>query len=73
MTRPFLDQTGAAEYLTAKGFKVSPKTLAKYRCIGGGPKFRKFGRVPIYDDLDLDAWVGERLSAPMRTTSDQAA
>ncbi len=48
------------EYLSADkrrntGFPVNPKTLAKYACVGGGMKFRKFGRMRIvYKIADLD-------------------
>jgi len=74
MTRPFRDQNGASDYLRTKwGLKVSPKTLGKYRCVGGGPKYRKFHRAAIYDDPDLDEWAEQGLSAPMRTTSDEGA
>ncbi len=29
-------------------------------CIGGGPRFRKFGRRVMYAVADLDAWAAER-------------
>ena len=35
----YLTNDEAAEYL-----RLSPRTLEKQRVIGGGPKFRKFGR-----------------------------
>lgn len=61
----------AAEYLREKkGVKVSYRTLAKYRSVGGGPRYRYFGRTPLYDEADLDSWVDERLSPPRRTTSE---
>ena len=43
----------AAEYL-----RVSPATLAKLRCLGGGPRFAKpSARLVLYDRQDLDAWL----------------
>mgnify|MGYP006172494081 CR=1 FL=1 len=47
--------TEAAEYL-----RLSPRTLEKQRVIGGGPKFRKFGRRVMYAVSDLDAWADQR-------------
>ena len=32
----------------------------KQRVIGGGPKFRKFGRRVMYAVSDLDAWADQR-------------
>jgi Helix-turn-helix domain len=45
----------AAAYLT-----VSPSTLNKLRCHGGGPTFHKFGRAVRYKVVDLDAWAIDR-------------
>ncbi|ULU23300.1 helix-turn-helix domain-containing protein [Dyella terrae] len=45
----------AADYL-----RLSPRTLEKQRVIGGGPKFRKFGRRVMYAVADLDAWADQR-------------
>ncbi|WP_428994889.1 helix-turn-helix domain-containing protein [Escherichia coli] len=45
----------AADYL-----RLSPRTLEKQRVIGGGPKFRKFGRRVMYAVSDLDAWADQR-------------
>lgn len=46
----------AASYL-----KLSPSTLNKMRCSGGGPRFAKAGpRVVIYDRSDLDEWLKSR-------------
>ena len=66
----YLDQDQASEYLAEKGLRIAPKTLGKLRVIGGGPAYRKFGRKPIYDPPDLDAWVDRKLGAPRRSTSE---
>ena len=52
---PFLDTVQAAEFL-----KISPRTLEKQRVVGGGPRFRKFGRRVLYALTDLQAWADER-------------
>ena len=52
---PFLDTPQAAEFL-----KISPRTLEKQRVVGGGPRFRKFGRRVLYALTDLQAWADER-------------
>jgi hypothetical protein len=70
---PLLRRREASEYLFLHhGVTVAPATLAKYACIGGGPKYRSFNRRPIYHPEDLDAWVGERLTPLRRSTSDIA-
>ncbi len=58
----YLNNTQAAAYLN-----LSPRTLEKQRVIGGGPRFRKFGRRVVYAPADLDAWADERRCA---STSD---
>lgn len=51
-------------YLTndeaAAHLRLSPRTLEKQRVIGGGPRFRKFGRRVMYAVADLDAWADQR-------------
>lgn len=54
----------APRYLTndeaATHLRLSPRTLEKLRVIGGGPRFRKFGRRVMYALSDLDAWADAR-------------
>ena len=45
--KEYLTRRQAAEYCIKQGLPVSPKTLAKYACVGGGPKFRKFGKMRV--------------------------
>lgn len=52
------------------GFPCSGKWLAKLAVTGGGPVYRKAGRFPIYDPVELDAWAEARISAPHYSTSD---
>lgn len=51
----YLTNDEAAAYL-----RLSPRTLEKQRVIGGGPRFRKFGRRVMYAVADLDAWADTR-------------
>jgi len=71
--RPWRNAKQASKYFAAKGIKIAAGTYNKPRVTGGGPKFRKFGRVPLYDEADLDSWAEERLSPPKRSTSDSKA
>ena len=54
----------AARYLTndeaAEFLRLSPRTLEKQRVIGGGPRFRKFGRRVVYAVDDLETWANAR-------------
>ncbi len=53
-----------ARYLTndeaAAFLRLSPRTLEKQRVIGGGPRFRKFGRRVMYAVVDLEIWADAR-------------
>jgi hypothetical protein len=53
-----------ARYLTnheaAIFLGLSPRTLEKLRVIGGGPRFRKFGRKVLYAVEDLETWANAR-------------
>lgn len=66
-----LRRAEAARYLDeVHGVGRSPQTLAKYAVTGGGPLFRRAGRVPLYMPADLDAWVASITSPPVRSTSE---
>jgi hypothetical protein len=65
-----LDRRQAADFLTARGYRTAPATLAKLACIGGGPMFESFGRKPLYREADLLAWAQTRTTGPRRSTSD---
>lgn len=68
----YCDRECAARYIRGKGFPCTAGTLRKYACIGGGPKFRKFGRRVIYEISALDEWIESRLSKPLASTSEAA-
>jgi hypothetical protein len=65
-----LDRREAAAFLTARGYRTAPATLAKLACIGGGPTFESFGRRPLYREVDLLAWARAKTTGPRRSTSD---
>jgi hypothetical protein len=52
---PFYSNEEAAAFL-----KLSPRTLEKLRVVGGGPRFRKFGRRVFYAVCDLEEWAALR-------------
>ena len=73
-TRRLLRRKAASQYLhETHGLERAPSTLAKLAVIGGGPIFRRINRVPLYSTDDLDGWVASKLSAPMRSTSDNVS
>jgi len=69
---PHLTQTQAAALLN-----LSPRTLEKYRVIGGGPKFRKYGTRVRYTLADLNEWSAARTcestSDPLYTARPRSA
>ena len=52
----------AAQYVD-----LSPSTMAKLRCAGGGPEYIKLGRAVRYERAALDRWVA---SHRVKSTSD---
>lgn len=61
----------ASRYLKEKwGIDRAPSTLAKYACVGGGPKFQHAGRSPLYLEEELDAYARSILSPLKSSTSD---
>ncbi len=71
-TLPLLSPVEASAFLFAtKGLRVAPATLAKRRCLGGGPIFQKFGaRRVVYRPADLASWADAVLGAPRHNTSE---
>lgn len=65
-------RAAASKYLFEKhGIERAPSTLAKYACLGGGPRFEYAGRVPLYPEPELDDYARSLLSPLRRSTSDQ--
>jgi hypothetical protein len=44
----------AAAYIVARGGSTTVKTLASWRCLGRGPRFRKVGWHVYYGQTELD-------------------
>ena len=68
-----LDRRQAADFLSARGYRTAPATLAKLACIGGGPTFESLGRKPLYREADLIEWARAKTTGPRRSTSDPGA
>jgi len=69
-----LRRAAASVYLKEKwGIDRKPSTLAKLACVGGGPRFVLFNRVPLYPESELDAWAESRLSGLKTSTSQEQA
>ena len=60
----------AAAYLQDRYDAYTTETLAKLACVGGGPRFRRLGRFPVYTAADLDAWATSRMSPAVGSTSE---
>ena len=65
-----LSRQRVAEELTARGLPTAANTLRTMASRGGGPPYRRFGRVTVYRWGDSWAWAVKRLSEPMRSTSE---
>jgi len=65
-----LTRAELAQILTGMGYPVAQQTLAKYACIGGGPEFQMYGRLPRYTLAKGIEWAKSRLSKPVKTRSE---
>jgi len=65
-----LRRAPAANALKAAGYDTSPATLATKASRGGGPRFRKYGRYPLYRWGDLLEWAQSRLGPVVCSTSE---
>lgn len=67
----FLRRSEAAEYISGRyRIPCSFKTLTNLAWKGGGPQFRRAGRITIYAREDLDAWAMARMSRPVASTAE---
>lgn len=69
----YLRRDRAAAYLQEQYGSYTTETLAKLACVGGGPRFQKLGRFPVYTESDLDAWAMSRMSKPVSSTAELSA
>ena len=63
----------ASAALKEAGYPVETSSLEAMVVRGGGPPFRKFGRIPLYTWGETLAWAEGRLTAPRRTSAEAAA
>jgi hypothetical protein len=61
---------GAVKRLKELGARTSKATLAKQRCIGGGPQFYYIGRFPNYTETGLQQYVAGMTTGPVRSTTE---
>lgn len=57
-----LRRRAAADALTDAGYPITMTTLATMASRGTGPKFKLFGRIPLYRWCDLIEWAELRSS-----------
>jgi hypothetical protein len=67
-----MTRSEAAQYITDHFFRCSPKTLAKLAVVGGGPPFRKAGRVPQYGEASTGAWAESKIGPLVHSTTELA-
>lgn len=66
----YMRRASASKYLGERTDGMyNAGTLAKLAVTGGGPRFQKLGRFPVYTQEDLDEWLENRLSAKVTSTS----
>jgi hypothetical protein len=65
-----LTRAALADALTKAGYPTARATLAMRATRGGGPRYRLFGRVPLYRWGDALEWVRSRLGRVVRSTSE---
>jgi hypothetical protein len=60
----YLRPPQASTYLAERwGIRATTKTLAKWRVVSGGPRFRLANRDVLYESASLDEWAAARISA----------
>jgi len=59
----------ASDYLRETyNIRYAPATLAKMVSTGGGPRYHKVNRSPLYPVAELDAWA-RKLLGPLHSSS----
>ena len=66
-----MEARAASAYLAEQGFPLAEATLAKYRTIGGGPAFLRYGRRILYRPSALNDWLAARVRE-LHNTSEAA-
>ncbi|CAO4157147.1 hypothetical protein DHODJN_25260 [Methylorubrum extorquens] len=65
-----LNRTQCAKLLSEAGYPTSRHTLASLASRGGGPLYRKYGRIVVYRWSDALEWAEKRLGAFRSTASE---
>ena len=61
----------ASHYLFDQhGINRTAGTLAKLAVTGGGPRFQKANRTPLYPTIELDLWA-ESLLSPLKSSTSE--
>jgi len=68
--KTYLRRDKAAAYLQERYGIGSYDALARYVVLGGGPRYQKFGKYPLYTPEDLDDWAQSRMSAPVSSSAE---
>ncbi|MEM8974003.1 MAG: hypothetical protein AAGD43_18225 [Pseudomonadota bacterium] len=64
-------RSGASQYLQEVwNLKFAAQTLAKLATLGGGPRYHKAGRTPLYPKDELDSFAREKLGPLLASTSE---
>jgi hypothetical protein len=53
----------------AQRWRISPRTLERWRCLGQGPAFLKLGRRIAYRVADIEAFEAAQRHAPSEETA----
>ena len=59
----------AAQLLQAHGLRTTTASLATMANRGGGPRYRKIGKLCMYPLSELEAWVAQRTTNLLDSTS----
>lgn len=66
----FLRRDEAAAYIRDTYNLPCAKTyLDVLASVGGGPAFRRIGRWPVYERVDLDTWAHQRMTPKVTSTA----
>lgn len=69
----YFTRAESADYLTAQGYPITTKYLAKLAHEGDSPRYRIFGNRALYAPADLLEWAEKRMSAPVTSTAQREA
>jgi hypothetical protein len=69
----YLSTDEAAKFLCSLGLRTAKSTLNTLRSLGGGPKFRKHGRRPVYTRRSLQEFANTKLTVETTTVRELAA